>query len=190
MYDAALMFGKMAEEKSQILALLQLQPKQFYLCTVHRSENTNNPERLSQIILAMVEIATPDFPVILPLHPRTKLYLSNYNLNATIATNPALRLIDPVDYPDMIMLEKNAATIFTDSGGVQKEAWFYRTPCITLREETEWTETVEAGWNQIAGYQTEKIIESLAHIPQKTEINEYGDGHAGEKIVNEMIKKS
>ena len=188
MYDAALSFGKIAEEKSVILSTLGLQSKKFRLCTVHRAENTDNPERLTQIILALLEIATPDCPVIFPLHPRTKVYINNYKLNATIASNTALRMIDPVDYLDMVMLEKNAETIFTDSGGVQKEAYFHRTPCVTLREETEWTETVEAGWNQIAGFKTEKIIECLSRKTEKSEIKEYGDGHASEKIINAVIK--
>lgn len=188
MYDAAIAFGQMAEEKSEILSVLGLSSKKFRLCTVHRAENTNNPERLTQIILALVEIATPDCPVIFPLHPRTKIYLHNYNLNATIASNEALRMIDPVNYLDMIMLEKNAETIFTDSGGVQKEAYFHRTPCITLRKETEWIETIEAGWNQLAGYNTEKIIECLGNNPQRTEIKEYGDGRASEKIINAITR--
>ena len=189
MYDAALTFDKVAEEKSEILASLKLQPKKFRLCTVHRAENTDYSERLTQIIRAMVQIATPDCPVIFPIHPRTKVYLKNYNLFATIASNPSLQLIEPVDYLDMIMLEKNAATIFTDSGGIQKEAYFYRTPCITMREETEWTETVHAGWNQIAGFQSEKIMECLTNNSVKTEIIEYGNGHAAEKIVNAILLK-
>ena len=183
MYDAALLYGKVAEEKSTIIATLGLQPRKFRLCTVHRAGNTDNPEHLTQIILALVEIATPDCPVIFPLHPRTKVYLAHYNLNATIASNPSLCLIDPVDYLDMVMLEKNAATILTDSGGVQKEAYFYRTPCITLRDETEWTETVDAGWNQLAGFRTEKILSCLENTPPKIEIEGYGDGHAAKKIV-------
>ena len=187
MYDAAICFGAIAEEKSEIISTLGLQPKSFRLCTVHRAENTNDPERLTQIILALVEIATPDCPVIFPLHPRTKVYINNYNLGATIESNKYLRLITPVDYLDMVMLEKNAETIFTDSGGVQKEAYFHRTPCITLREETEWTETVEAGWNQIAGYKTEKIIECLTNKTEKTEIKEYGNGQAAKKIVNAIF---
>ena len=188
MYDAALTFGQMAEEKSVVLSTLDLQSKKFRLCTVHRAENTDNPERLTQILLALIEIATPDCPVIFPLHPRTKVYINNYKLNATIASNGALRMIDPVDYLDMVMLEKNAETIFTDSGGVQKEAYFHRTPCVTLREETEWTETISAGWNQIAGYKTEKIIECLTCSTEKSEIKEYGDGHAAEKIINAVVK--
>ena len=183
MYDAALIFGETAEAKSAIIANLGLQPKNFRLCTIHRAGNTDIPERLKQIMLALVEIATPDCPVILPLHPRTKGYLAQYNLNAVIASNPSLRLIDPVDYLDMVMLEKNAAIILTDSGGVQKEAYFYRTPCITLRDETEWTETVDAGWNQLSGYRTERILECLANTPTKSEIDDYGDGHAAEKII-------
>ena len=184
MYDAALTFGKVAEEKSEIIITLGLQPKKFRLCTVHRTENTNDPDRLTQIILALVETASPDCPVILPLHPRTKAYLTHYNLNMTIASNPSLRLIEPVDYLDMVMLEKNAITIFTDSGGIQKEAYFYRTPCITLRDETEWTETVDAGWNQLAGHRTGKILACLENTPAKSEINDYGDGHAAEIIVD------
>jgi UDP-GlcNAc3NAcA epimerase len=187
MYDAALAFGKVAEEKSEILSTLGLKPKKFHLCTVHRAENTDNPERLTQIILALVEIASPDCPVVLPLHPRTAIYINNYKLKATIASNEALRVIEPVDYLDMAMLEKNAATILTDSGGVQKEAYFHHTPCITLREETEWVETVEAGWNQIAGFNTEKIIECLENNPKRSEIKEYGEGHAAEKIINAIV---
>ena len=187
MYDAAIVFGATAEVKSRILQKLGLQPKKFRLCTVHRAENTNNSERLTQILLALIEIATPDCPVIFPLHPRTRVYINNYKLNNMIASNEALRMIDPVDYLDMVMLEKNAETIFTDSGGVQKEAYFHRTPCITLREETEWTETVTAGWNQIAGFKTEKIIECLSLKTEKSEIKEYGDGNAAKKIVNAIF---
>ena len=184
MYDAALTFGKVADEKSTILATLGLLPEKFRLCTVHRAENTNNPDRLRQIILALVEIATPDCPVIFPVHPRTYIYINNYNLYPLVKSNESLRLIDPVNYTDMVMLEKNAATILTDSGGIQKEAYFYRTPCVTLREETEWTETVEAGWNQIASYRTDQIIACLNICPAKSDIHDYGDGHAAEKIVN------
>ena len=188
MYDAALTFGSVAETKSDILSALGLHAGQYRLCTVHRAENTNNPEHLRQIIFALVEIATSDCPVIFPVHPRTGFYLKSYNLLPVIESNEALRMIDPVDYTDMLMLEKNATTILTDSGGIQKEAYFFRTPCITLRDKTEWTETVAAGWNQIAGHQTEKILECLATTPEKSEIDDYGDGHAAEKIVNVIVK--
>ena len=189
MYDSALAFGKIAEEKSGILAALDLQIKKFHLCTVHRAENTNNPNRLTQIVDALLEIASPDCPVVLPLHPRTLVYLKTYDLIDKMASNPSLRIIEPVDYLDMIMLEKGASVIFTDSGGIQKEAYFYRTPCITLREETEWTETVEAGWNQIAGFSTKKIVECFKNNPpEKSEIKEYGDGNAAVKIINAIVR--
>jgi UDP-GlcNAc3NAcA epimerase len=183
MYDAALHFGALAEKRSAILSSLGIKPKQYYLSTVHRAENTNNTERLTGIILALVEIATPECPVILPVHPRTLIYLANYHLNETIKSNKNLHLIDPVTYLDMVMLEKNAKVILTDSGGVQKEAYFHKTPCVTLREETEWVETVDAGWNQIAGYKTERIVECVEKQLRHVEIKEYGDGHAAEKIV-------
>jgi UDP-GlcNAc3NAcA epimerase len=187
MYDAALHFGQVAEEKSQVMASLELKAKQFCLCTVHRAENTNDPDRLTQIILALVQTARPDYPVIFPLHPRTATYLDNYNLRANIASNPNLRLIEPVDYQDMAMLEKNARVILTDSGGVQKEAYFHRTPCVTLRDETEWVETVEAGWNQIAGCDATTIIACHDADLAKSDIKEYGNGHAAEKIINAIV---
>jgi UDP-GlcNAc3NAcA epimerase len=188
MYDAAVTFGKIAEATSSVLQDLQLKPKQFYLCTVHRAENTDSRERLTQIFRALTEIARPDCPVIVPLHPRTKSYLANYKLHTMLAANPSVRLIEPVDYLDMIMLEKHAAVILTDSGGVQKEAYFHRTPCITLRDETEWVETVAAGWNQMAGYQTEKILHCLNGNVSKTAIQEYGDGNASAKIIEILIQ--
>ena len=187
MYDTALLFGKIAEEKSTVITKLGLHPKKFNLCTVHRAENTDDAQRLQSIIAALVEIAKPDCPVIFPVHPRTLIQLENYCLLPTIAAHPSLKLINPVDYLDMIMLEKNAATILTDSGGIQKESFFFRTPCITLRNETEWTETVDAGWNQLAGFQTEQILKCMTHTPEKSDINDYGDGHAAEKIVSTII---
>ena len=187
MYDAALTFGKIAEQTSTILSSLGLEAKHFYLCTVHRAENTDDKERLSQIISALVEIARPECPVILPLHPRTKKNIEMWQIDSIIASNEALRLIEPVDYLDMIMLEKRAKTILTDSGGIQKEAYFHCTPCITLRDETEWVETITAGWNQLAGYKKESIINCLENKLQQTEIDEYGDGHAADKIIQTLL---
>jgi UDP-GlcNAc3NAcA epimerase len=184
MYDAALYYGEMAEKKSKILSRYGLDGVDYYLCTVHRAENTNDSERLTQIVLALVEMASEKHLVIFPVHPRTKVYLKNYDLNLILASNPAVILIEPVDYLDMIMLEKNAKMILTDSGGIQKEAYFQRVPCVTLREETEWIETVNAGWNQIAGYKMEKILECVNQTPERAEIQDYGDGKAAEKIIN------
>lgn len=97
--------------------------------------------------------------------------------------HPYIRLTEPLGFLDMVMLEKQASTILTDSGGVQKEAYFHQTPCITLREETEWTETVTAGWNQIAGYQTDQILACLENNPVRHEIDEYGQGNTAQKIL-------
>ena len=188
MYDAVLYYGEIAEKKSKILSRYRMYGLDYYLCTVHRAENTDNPERLTQIILALVEMASEEHPVIFPVHPRTKVYIDNYNLNSTFATNPSVILTEPVDYLDMIMLEKNAKMILTDSGGIQKEAYFHRVPCVTLREETEWVETVNAGWNQIAGCKTEKILECVNHTSERAEIKEYGDGKAAEKIINAIVR--
>jgi len=187
MYDAAHSFGQLAEKTATIMSSQQLMPKQFYLCTIHRAENTDRQERLTGIMQALAEIATPDFPVVLPLHPRTKTFLEKYNLTTKITANQAIRLTAPLNYIDMVMLEKQAAIILTDSGGIQKEAYFHRTPCITLRDETEWIETIEAGWNQLAGYQTQKIISCIKNNPEKTAIDEYGEGKAAEKIIELLI---
>ena len=190
MYDAALTFGKIAEQTSTILSSMQLQTKQFYLCTVHRAENTDRQENLAQIIQALIEIARPDCPVVLPVHPRTKKQLAVWQLFSKIESNKAIRVIEPVDYLDMIMLEKHAKTILTDSGGIQKEAYFHRTPCITLRNETEWVETISAGWNQLASCRTDDILRCLANTLQQTEIEQYGNGHAAEKIVQTLLSTS
>lgn len=184
MYDAALLFGKLADKSSLILKQLNLKNKSFRLCTVHRAENTDSSERLGEITKALKEIATESCPVILPLHPRTRLYLDKYGLISSLQQHKGVRLTAPLSFLDMVMLEKQAQTIFTDSGGVQKEAYFHRTPCITLRQETEWVETVEAGWNQMAGYKAEDIIRCLESSAEQKEINEYGNGKASEAIIS------
>lgn len=184
MYDAALLVGKQAEKNSAILSKLGLISKSFLLCTIHRAENTEYADRLRQITKALKEIGSEQCPIVLPLHPGTRCLLEKYGLLASLLRHTGIRITEPLCFTDMVMLEKQAATILTDSGGIQKEAYFHRTPCITLREETEWVETVEAGWNQLAGYQTEHIIRCLNHDPVKREINEYGDGNAAGKIVS------
>lgn len=184
MYDAALLFGCLADESSHILDELHLKSKSFRLCTVHRAENTDNRERMSAIIHALKEMATDSCPVILPLHPRTLACLESHGLESALTECSAIQLIPPLGFLDMILLEKHAATILTDSGGVQKEAYFHRTPCVTLRCETEWVETVEAGWNQIAGYATDQILQCLHATPERKEIDEYGTGNAAGTIIS------
>lgn len=184
MYDAALTFGEIAEKSSRILSELQLRSKSFYLCTIHRAENTESEEKLTEIIDALEEIGTHEFPVVLPLHPRTEVYLKKYNQLNRLERNSNIILTPPLSFPDMVMLEKHAITIFTDSGGVQKEAYFHHTPCITLRKETEWVETVAAGWNQVAGYKKEDILYCLKNPPaERNDIPEYGHGNAAETLI-------
>jgi UDP-GlcNAc3NAcA epimerase len=182
MYDAALFFGAVAVASSGILRRLAIEDRPFRLCTVHREENADSPERLGSIFQALEASATETCPVVLPLHPRTRLRMERYGLLAQAERHSGLLLTPPLSFLDMIMLEKHARTILTDSGGMQKEAYFHRTPCITLREETEWTETVDAGWNQIAGWRTESILRCLQRSPETREIDEYGDGNAATLI--------
>jgi UDP-GlcNAc3NAcA epimerase len=178
MYDAALYYGDKAEKKNEILEWLGIEPKGYVLATVHRAENTDVPERLRAIFEGLGRVAE-DAPVILPLHPRAQTKLGSVNLG-----NSKIKYLDPVGYLEMIALEKNAATIATDSGGVQKEAFFYRVPCVTLREETEWTETVASGWNTLAPPDPLGIYEAVKSAePSASASPFYGDGTAARRIV-------
>jgi UDP-GlcNAc3NAcA epimerase len=143
MFDAAREFGERARLRSKILERLALTRGGYVLATIHRAENTDDPARLANLFQALAKLAS-ERKVVLPLHPRTRKALES----AGLATD-ALTLIEPVGYLDMAQLERNAAVIATDSGGVQKEAFFYRVPCVTLRDETEWVELVELGWNRV-----------------------------------------
>jgi len=178
MYDAVLLYLGLAEEKSQILEQMGLKPKSYALATVHRAENTDQPERLRAIFEGLERVAKEGLPVILPLHPRTRK-----QLNALGIHPKEVQVLDPVSYLDMLVLEKNARVILTDSGGVQKEAFFFRVPCVTLREETEWVETVEAGWNTLVGCDPKRIVQAaLEARPGIESVWPYGDGRAAEKI--------
>ena len=170
MFDALMHFSKISDAKSKILEALNLKPREYYLATIHRAENTDNWERLKNILEALSSL---DKPVIFPVHPRTKKKVEEYNLEFLIEK---IQVIEPVGYLDMIQLEKNAKAILTDSGGVQKEAFWLRVPCITLRDETEWVETVRYGWNRLVGADKEKILDAVKSISPGEEvdfINEY-----------------
>ncbi|MBR4621160.1 MAG: UDP-N-acetylglucosamine 2-epimerase (non-hydrolyzing) [Salinivirgaceae bacterium] len=183
MYDAALMFAGIATKKSDILARLNLRHKGFYLATIHRAENTNI-KNLTRIFSALSDVATIETPIVLPLHPRTRNVIeSDAQLKAKAFGNNAIIIIEPANYLDMIMLEKSACLILTDSGGIQKEAYFHQTPCVTLREETEWVETVSAGWNKIVGTDAEKIKSAINTPFAKQPITDYGTGDSAQKII-------
>jgi UDP-GlcNAc3NAcA epimerase len=178
MYDSALFYGAKAEAASDVLARLGLDHHGYVLATIHRAENTDDGQRLAAIFEGL---ALSGQKVVLPLHPRTRVRLASYRL----ALPANVQAIDPVGYLDMVMLEKHAVLIATDSGGVQKEAFFYHVPCVTLRHETEWVELVDAGWNRLAppieGATVAAAIQG-AMGSKGVEVWPYGDGKAAERV--------
>lgn len=187
MYDVALHYTPRAQEKSKILKKLDIKSKEYILATVHRAENTDDQSRLKSIFTAFYEMSNK-IQIVLPLHPRTRKMIKMFEIEHLL--NSCI-VIDPVGFLDMICLEHNAKLIMTDSGGIQKEAYFHKVPCITLREETEWIETVEAGWNMIVDLSdTQNIIDSvhaMNHFKKELKnINEYGNGKASE-IITQLI---
>ena len=185
MCDAVLFYRGLANKQSQILERLKLADKQFLLATVHRAENTDDTGRLSSIFRGLIE-AGKRLPVIVPLHPRTRQALRQHDLWDRAATS--LNLIEPVGYLDMIRLQASARLIATDSGGVQKEAFLCRTPCLTLRDETEWVELIELGWNSLLSPSNHAdigpaLIAALDRPPPPyPETNPYGRGDSSELI--------
>jgi UDP-GlcNAc3NAcA epimerase len=161
-----------------------LTPKSFVLATIHRAENTDHPDRLVGIMAALKQIAK-EIPVVLPLHPRTRKCLENMGVSCNDAQNSPVRFVDPVGYLDMVMLEKNARVIITDSGGVQKEAYFHGVPCVTVREETEWVELVEAGVNRLVPTEKESIVVTYQKLKDQKIGGKkfYGGGDSAVEIV-------
>jgi UDP-GlcNAc3NAcA epimerase len=181
MFDAAIMYGELAS-RSAILDRLGLVPQQYVLATVHRAENTDNAARLSAIADGLATVSA-SLKVIWPVHPRTRKALSSMDLGFHLPSTVVLT--EPLGYLDMLQLERNATVIVTDSGGVQKEAFFCEVPCVTLRDETEWTELIALGWNvlcppvsseAIAGaILSRRLLRGLSGTP-------YGDGNAAHRI--------
>ena len=185
MYDVAVNFAAIAQRKSDILNILGLKERDFILATCHRAENTDDLNRLTHILRALSAIAQKS-KLVLPVHPRTKKVIEKSGMEHYLQN---IIITQPVSYLDMVMLEKNAKAIITDSGGVQKEAFFYEVPCITTRDETEWEETVEYGWNILTGADFEKIMHAYDNMHNRTmkPCQPYGDGHAAEKILEKML---
>lgn len=161
MYDSVLFNIKLAEKRSQILETLNLEPKCYALATIHRPENTDDSKRLNSIFLGLDKIAQNGLSVVVPLHPRTKQQIKVFGLRNLQSKIENLQFVEPVSYLDMLLLEKQAHVIVTDSGGVQKEAYWFKVPCVTLRNETEWVETLESGWNVLVGSEPPRIIEAV-----------------------------
>jgi len=194
MYDSLKENLAVAEKKSKIMKKLNLQKKEFYLVTIHRAENTDikkNLEKITQIVTHL------DKRVVFPIHPRTRKRLSEFELLNRLLSKHDLVLIDPVSYLDMLVLEQNARYVLTDSGGVQKEAFFLRTPCLTLREETEWVETLRGGSNQLVGLDIDKVIRKtegkdhlLGKAERKTTLTSKGaDRRIAKVITNSKIER-
>lgn len=187
MFDTAQYFYQRAIKSSAIRDELKLGTEPYVLATIHRAENTDSPQRLQAIIAALSELSRK-MPVVLPIHPRTRQAIHHQG----IEFDARLRLIDPVGYLDMVMLEAGARTIVTDSGGVQKEAFFFKVPCITLRDETEWVELLQCGWNRLVPPTNSATImagieQSLRDgAPKVWPTDLYGAGNAAELIVEHL----
>ena len=180
MFDAVLYYRERAQKEVN-LETFGLEHQGYALCTIHRQENTDQVERIKSILSALQSIAK-DLLVVLPLHPRTKAKISQYKLESCLED---LYVLDPIPYLEMQRLQMSAKVILTDSGGMQKEAYFHRVPCVTLRDETEWIETVETGWNQLVGVDENAIVRTAKSIKPTTttQTSIFGDGYAVEKII-------
>ena len=182
MYDSVLLFCARAQQHSRILKTLLLEPRSYVLVTVHRAENTDSPAALAAIFAGLVDLCR-ERRVVLPLHPRMRAVL-DADIRTAFAAAGAV-LTEPVGYLDMLQLECNAALIVTDSGGVQKEAFFHRVPCVTLRDETEWSELVALGWNTLLPPARAHLLRETALVACQKRTHEaspYGDGRASWRI--------
>jgi len=188
MFETYLYYKNQALKNSTILNKLNLKSKEFILCTIHRASNTDNSKNLKNIFMGLTDSKKT---IILPLHPRTKKKINQEDESLKDYIGHNIRIIDPVGYFDMICLETYAKKIITDSGGIQKEAYFNKAPCLTLRENTEWVETIEEGVNKLVGVNPEKISEGIHNFsPSDRDYskNLYGDGRTSEKIIK-ILKK-
>ena len=193
MYDNSLYFSRIADEKSDIIERLNLQPRGFVLATIHRPANADNADNLQSIFAALLDISDRDeIDIVLPLHPRTRKMLPEKltaELLERINQTPRFKIIEPASFFEIIRLEKNARVVMTDSGGVQKEAFFFETPCVILRPETEWVEIVEAGAGVIADADYQRILDAYRALAGK-QVNFpplFGDAHASEKILEAIL---
>jgi UDP-GlcNAc3NAcA epimerase len=189
MYDVALLTAERARERSQLLAALGLEPRGYVVATVHRAENTDDPKKLSAIMEALGTVAAR-VPVVLPVHPRTRNRLAS----SGIRVPSGVRTVDPLGYLDMTALVCRARLVVTDSGGLQKEAFFHGVPCVTVRGETEWVELVSLGWNRLVPPESGEAVVAAVEAaleestPAYCECAPYGDGNAAAKIVDLLAK--
>lgn len=195
MFDLFLYFSKETDKSSDILVNLSLKEKDYILATIHRARNTDTKENLEAITGAFLDISTEE-KIVFPLHPRTRKFLKKYGLYKSLNENPNIKLIKPVGYLDMNILTRNAKKIVTDSGGLQREAYYAKVPCVTLDTSTGWQETVEAGWNVLFEefknkdfIEQDKITETIRSFKPESEHKDiFGDGNAAQKI-SDIINK-
>lgn len=190
MYDVALFYRDKARQQSTVLNRLHLNDGDFALATCHRAENTDDVTRLEGILAGLTAVAE-HMPVVLPLHPRTRKLIEERQLSSYLHH---FVIVEPLPFLDMVALEQAARVILTDSGGVQKEAFFYQVPCITMREETEWLETVESGWNRLVGADADLIVsatkEAIHDAFNRKTLTPYGSGNAAENILKHLVRRS
>ena len=184
MADVALRMGPIADQRSQVLDRLGLEPRAFFLATAHRAGNVDDPERLA-LVIEVLERAAAEAPVVFPVHPRTRARLEGAGtLDGLEAAG--IRVAAPLGYLDVTRLVRATRAVITDSGGLQKEAFLAAVPCLTMRDQTEWVETVEAGWNRLIGLRAEAVEPALAELPAAGEASPaaeiYGGGMAGERV--------
>jgi UDP-N-acetylglucosamine 2-epimerase len=195
MLDAVLEYSELAERRSAILSSLDLKPRRYVLITIHRAENTDSRERMSALVETLCAM---NYPAVFAMHPRLRAKLDaepayrSFRDRLERATH--LKVIHPVSYLDMLHLERNAVLVMTDSGGVQKECYFVATPCLTLREETEWIETLTQGWNRVVGTEPARILPLVwscdgAAPKEQPDLAVFGDGRAADAILNILLEK-
>ncbi len=188
MLDASLLFGELAAKSSKIIHELELEEKKFALCTFHRAENVDHRERLEWIVEGLNEVAER-MQVVIPMHPRTRQRMDSFGLMAKVS--PRAKICPPLGYLDILQLEKHSAMILTDSGGMQKEAFFNRVPCVTLRTETEWKELLIGGHNRLAIPLVDSIWEKISQV-QKSDldwsVDLYGNGKSSSTIVDALLE--
>lgn len=191
MYDNSLYFGAVAERKSTVLSDHKLNAGEYILATVHRESNTDSRDALTALFQAFNRIAESGKQIVLPLHPRTRKMMEQFGIGTQFVIHSNIKIIEPASFLDMTLLESKCAMVMTDSGGVQKEAYFFKKPCVILREETEWVELVDNGCAKLAGTNTERIIEACKHFTERKILefpNVFGDGKASEFICSKILE--
>lgn len=186
MFDTALMFGDLAIRQQKGAAAFGVDPKSYVLATIHRQENTDDRQRLAFLLEGLAKIAQ-EMPVLLPLHPRTRKQIDFFELSGKVGQ---IRVLEPLGYLDIVGLQREAAVIATDSGGMQKEAFFHSIPCVTLRDETEWIELVEFGWNRLAPPESGSAVADAIRAALGTtgdRVSPYGNGDAAIRIVAHLL---